>query len=109
MATSEQVKSRLSHRILGTQRQGPGVPIEVLEVRVPAVYPELLIELDVCVSEEFWRVSLEYGGPDASLASGDLTEDSMRTLEILVRTNLFEWWHTKDKEKASARMGRRLS
>jgi hypothetical protein len=91
------------------QRQGAGVSIEVLAVRVPTVRPTLLVELDVEVSEERWRVSLAYDGPDASLVSGDLTDSSMRTLEFLVRTNLFEWWHTKDTERVSARMGKRLT
>ncbi|MEH6372742.1 hypothetical protein V7793_00025 [Streptomyces sp. KLMMK] len=109
MATSEQVTRKLSQGILGIQRQGPGIPIEVLELRVPAVHPKLLVELDVRVSGELWRVSLQYGGPDAGLVSGNLHEVSMRTLELLVRTNLFEWWHTKDREAASARMGKRLA
>ncbi|MFZ3571209.1 hypothetical protein ACOKM5_30215 [Streptomyces sp. BH097] len=109
MATAEQVQEQLIERISGVQRQGPGVPIEVLAVRVPSIRPTLNIEMDVQVSEERWRVSLAYSGPDASMVSGDLTESSMHTLELLVRTNLFDWWHTKDTERASARMGRRLT
>ncbi|MEV6792069.1 hypothetical protein AB0M87_08745 [Streptomyces sp. NPDC051320] len=109
MATSEQVEEQLAARMSGTQRQGPGVPIDVLAVRVHSVHPALLIELDVRASEETWQVSFTYDGPDASLVSGDLSEGAMQTLELLVRTNLFDWWHTKDREKASARRGRRIA
>ncbi|MEB8339428.1 hypothetical protein [Streptomyces endophyticus] len=109
MATAEQVQEQLIQRISGVQRQGPGVPIEVLALRVPSVHPTLHVQVEVKVSEERWRVSLAYDGPDASLVSGDLTEGSMHTLELLVLTNLFDWWHTKDTERASTRMGRRLT
>ncbi|MFT2017499.1 hypothetical protein ACMA1D_16925 [Streptomyces sp. 796.1] len=108
MATADQVKAWLAPEVLGVQRQGPGVAIEVLELRVPATYPDLLVEVDVCVMGERWQVALVYDGPDASLVSGDLTDVALRTLELMVRTHLFEWWHTKDRERASARMGTRL-
>lgn len=109
MATAEQVRARLAPEILGAQRQGPGVPIDVLDLRVPAVYPDLLVEFEVRVGTERWRVSLVYDGPDASLASGDLTDAALHTLQFMVRTHLFEWWHTKDRERASARLGTRLA
>lgn len=54
-------------------------------------------------------MSLKYKGHEASLVSGDLTEDAVRYLELLVRTHLFEWWHTKDRERVAARMGKRLT
>jgi hypothetical protein len=109
MATREQVRERLEDKLLGLQREGPGMPIEILELRVPEVYPSLFIELDVQVREEIWRVSLKYKGHEASLVSGDLTEEALGYLGFLARTHLFEWWHTKDTERASQRMGRRLA
>ncbi|MGX4691998.1 hypothetical protein [Streptomyces sp. JNUCC 63] len=40
--------------------------------------------------------------------SGDPAKESFDYLAFLARTHLFEWWHTKDTEKISARMGKRL-
>ncbi|MEV6757280.1 hypothetical protein [Streptomyces sp. NPDC051214] len=108
MATAEQVQEKLGEKLLGVQRQGPGVPIEVLRFQVDEVSPALLIELDVRVSGEVWRVSLHYKGEEASFVSGDLFDETLDYLALLLRTHLFEWWHTKDTEKIAKRMGVRL-
>ncbi|MFD9463035.1 hypothetical protein [Streptomyces sp. NPDC060027] len=108
MATPEQVRDALAQRLSGLQRQGGGTTLEVLEVKVPSVYPELLLKIRVGVSGQLWEVSLDYQGHEASLVSGDLAEDTLNYLGFLVHTHLFEWWHTKDTEKFSASMGKRL-
>ncbi|WAL93272.1 hypothetical protein [Streptomyces sp. Je 1-369] len=108
MATAQQVQEKLGGKLLGVQREGPGVPIEVQIFRVSDVFPVLLIEIDVRVADEVWRVSLNYKGQEASLVSGDLAEETVDYLALLVRTHLFEWWHTKDTERAAKRMGTRL-
>ena len=109
MATPEQVREALTQRLSGPQSQGGGTSLEVLEVKVPSVFPKLLLEIQVGVSGQLWEVSLDYQGHEAGLVSGDLTEDTLNYLGFLVRTHLFEWWHTKDTEELSARMGRRLA
>ncbi|MEV7198693.1 hypothetical protein [Streptomyces griseoluteus] len=108
MATPEQVREALTQRLSGPQSEGGGTSLEVLEVKVTSVLPELLLEVQVSVSGQLWKVSLDYEGYEASLVSGDLSEESLNYLGMLVRTHLFEWWHTKDTEKISARMGKRL-
>ncbi|MFJ8201063.1 hypothetical protein [Streptomyces sp. NPDC096152] len=108
MATPEQVREALTQRLSGLQSEGGGTSLEVLEVKVMSVFPELLLEIQVSVSGQLWEVSLDYQGHEASLVSGDLSEESLNYLGMLVRTHLFEWWHTKDTEKFSARMGKRL-
>ncbi|MDQ1018277.1 hypothetical protein [Streptomyces afghaniensis] len=109
MATPEQVREALTQKLSGLQSEGGGTSLEVLEVKVPSVSPELLLKIQVSVSGQLWEVSLDYQGHEASLVSGDLSEDTLDYLGFLVRTHLFEWWHTKDTEKFSARMGRRLA
>ncbi|QES27634.1 hypothetical protein DEJ47_15325 [Streptomyces venezuelae] len=91
------------------QREGPGVAVEILELRVGDVAPALLIELDVRVSGELWRVSLDYKGQETSLVSGDLADETVDYLALLMRTHLFEWWHTKATERVAKRMGVRLA
>lgn len=108
MATPEQVREALAQKLSGPQSEGGGTSLEVLEVRVSSVFPKLLLKIQVSVSGQLWEVSLDYQGHEASLVSGDLTEDALDYLGFLVRTHLFEWWHTKDTEKFSARMGKRL-
>ncbi|MCT9010695.1 hypothetical protein ACWGKW_24055 [Streptomyces sp. NPDC054766] len=108
MATPEQVREALTQKLSGLQSQGGGTSLEVLEVKVPSVFPKLLLKIRVGVSGQLWEVSLDYEGHEASLVSGDLAEDTLDYLVFLVRTHLFEWWHTKDTEKFSARMGKRL-
>ncbi|GHE73854.1 hypothetical protein GCM10018785_47440 [Streptomyces longispororuber] len=108
MATSERVREELGKRLLGAQQEWPGFSIDVREMRVPEVSPRLLVALDVRARGESWRVSLDYQGQEASLVSGDLTDETAEYLALLVRTHLFEWWHTKDTEKASRRKGTRL-
>ncbi|MDQ8707875.1 hypothetical protein RCO28_36215 [Streptomyces sp. LHD-70] len=108
MATAEQVQEKLGVKLRGVQREGPGIPIEVLKVQVAEVSPSLLLDVDVRASGEVWRVSLKYTGQEASLVSGDLADETVEYLALLARTHLFEWWHTKDTEKASKRMGVRL-
>ncbi|MFH9005450.1 hypothetical protein ACH4E5_19745 [Streptomyces afghaniensis] len=108
MATPEQVREALTRKLSGLQSEGGGTSLEVLEVQVPAVFPALLLRVQISVSGQLWEVSLDFQGHEASLVSGDLSEDSLNYLGFLVRTHLFEWWHTKDKEKFSARMGKRL-
>ncbi|MGW3120575.1 hypothetical protein ACWDBW_26075 [Streptomyces sp. NPDC001107] len=108
MATQEQVREALTQKLSGLQSEGGGTSLEVLDVKVPSVFPKLLLKIQVSVSGQLWEVSLDYKGHEASLVSGDLTEDTLNYLGFLVRTHLFEWWHTKDTEKFSARMGKRL-
>ncbi|WP_282794026.1 hypothetical protein [Streptomyces sp. CC224B] len=109
MATSGQVREALGERLLGAQQEWPGFSIDVRELRVTEVSPRLLlVELDIRAQGESWRVSLDYQGQEASLVSGDLTDEAAEYLALLVRTHLFEWWHTKDTEKASRRKGTRL-
>ncbi|WP_406371774.1 hypothetical protein OG788_17110 [Streptomyces sp. NBC_00647] len=109
MATPEQVSEALARKLSGLQSEGGGTSLEILEVKVPSVLPKLILEIQVGVSGQLWEVSLDYQGHEASLVSGDLTEDTLNYLGFLVRTHLFEWWHTKDTEKYSARMGKRLN
>ena len=109
MATPEQVREALTRKLSGLQTEGGGTSLDILEVKVPSVLPKLLLEIQVGVSGQLWEVSLDYQGQEASLVSGDLTEDTLNYLGFLVRTHLFEWWHTKDTEKFSARMGKRLN
>ncbi|MCD9875110.1 hypothetical protein [Streptomyces guryensis] len=109
MATQEQVREALTQRLSGLQSEGGGSSLEVLEVKVPSTFPKLLLKIQVSISGQLWEVSLDYQGHEASLVSGDLTEDTLNYLGFLVRTHLFEWWHTKDTEKFSARMGKRLN
>ncbi|MFJ8468143.1 hypothetical protein [Streptomyces swartbergensis] len=108
MATPEQVREALTRKLSGLHSEGGGTSLEVLEVKVPSVSPELLLKIRISVSGQLWEVSLDYQGHEASLVSGDLSEDTLNYLGFLVRTHLFEWWHTKDTEKLSARMGKRL-
>ncbi|MFI6855636.1 hypothetical protein [Streptomyces sp. NPDC050416] len=108
MATPEQVREALTRKLSGLQSEGGGTSLEVLEVQVLSVSPELLLKIRISVSGQLWEVSLDYQGQEASLVSGDLSEDTLDYLGFLVRTHLFEWWHTKDTEKFSARMGKRL-
>ncbi|WP_030942131.1 hypothetical protein [Streptomyces sp. NRRL S-646] len=109
MATPEQVRETFTRRLSGLQSEGGGTSLEVLEITVPSVFPKLLLDIQVSVSGQLWEVSLDYQGHEASLVSGDLTEDALNYLGFLVRTHLFEWWHTKDTEMLSARMGKRLA
>ncbi|QCX80623.1 hypothetical protein C9F11_35200 [Streptomyces sp. YIM 121038] len=109
MATSEQVEEMLGREILGIQQEYPGSAIEVLELRVRDVCPRLSVQLKIRAQGELWEVSFEYKGPEASLVSGDLDPDRVEYLGFLMRTHLFEWWDTKDTEKASERMGKRLN
>ncbi|MFM9369658.1 hypothetical protein [Streptomyces sp. Da 82-17] len=108
MATAEQVQEALGAKLQGVQHEGPGIPIEVLKLHVAAVSPALLLDVDVKASEEVWRVSLTYTRQEASLVSGDLADETIDYLALLARTHIFEWWHTKDTERASKRMGVRL-
>ncbi|MFD9491832.1 hypothetical protein ACFWA1_10215 [Streptomyces sp. NPDC060005] len=109
MATPEQVQEALARKLSGPQSEGGGTSLDVLEVAVSSVFPDLVLKVRVGVSGQIWEVSLDYQGYEASLVSGDLTEETLSYLGILVRTHLFEWWHTKETERFSARMGRRLS
>jgi hypothetical protein len=106
MATPEQVGEALTRKLSGLQSEGGGTSLEVLEVKVPSVFPELLLKIQLNVSGQLWEVSLDYQGHEASLVSGDLSEDTLNYLGFLVRTHLFEWWHTKDTEKYGKRAGR---
>ncbi|GAA1422700.1 hypothetical protein GCM10009601_24580 [Streptomyces thermospinosisporus] len=108
MATPEQVREALTRKLSGLQSEGGGTSLDVLDVKVQSVFSELLLKIRVSVSGQLWEVSLDYQGHEASLVSGDLSEDTLNYLGFLVRTYLFEWWHTKDTEKSSARMGKRL-
>ncbi|WP_328553450.1 MULTISPECIES: hypothetical protein [unclassified Streptomyces] len=108
MATPEQVREALTRELSGPQSQGGGTSLDVLEVNVPSVFPELLLRIRVRVSGQLWEVSLDYQGQEASLVSGDLADDNLDYLGFLIRVHLFEWWYTKDTEKFSARMGKRL-
>ncbi|MGK5694335.1 hypothetical protein ACSNOJ_15770 [Streptomyces sp. URMC 128] len=108
MATSKQVEEALTRKLAGLQSEGGETSLEVLEVQVASILPELLLKIRIRVSGQLWEVSLDYQGQEASLVSGDLSEDALDYLAFLVRTHLFEWWHTKDTEKFSARMGKRL-
>ena len=107
MASPQQVREALTQKLSGPQSEGGGTSLEVLGLEVPSVSPKLLLKIQVRVSEQLWEVSLDYQGHEASLVSGDLTQDSLDYLGFLVRTHLFEWWHTKDTEKISARMGKK--
>jgi hypothetical protein len=112
MATPEQVREALTQKLSGLQSEGGGASLEVLEVleaKVLSVSPELLLKIQVRASGQLWEVSLDYQGHEASLVSGDFAEDTLNYLGFLVRTHLFEWWHTKDTEKISGRMGKRLA
>ena len=109
MASPERVSEALAQKLSGLQSEGGGTSLEVLEVKVLSVSPEFLLKIQVRASGQLWEVSLDYQGHEASLVSGDLAEDTLNYLGFLVRTHLFEWWHTKDTEKISARMGKRLA
>ena len=71
MATPEQVREALTQRISGLQSEGGGTSLEVLEVKVPSVSPELLLKIQVRAAGQLWEVSLDYQGHEASLVSGD--------------------------------------
>ncbi|MFE2824407.1 hypothetical protein [Streptomyces sp. NPDC059271] len=109
MATPEQVREALARKLSGPESEGGEISLDVLEVTVPSVFPDLLVKVWVGVSGQIWDVSLDYQGQQASLVSGDLNEETLSYLGLLVRTHLFEWWHTRETEKFSARIGRRLS
>jgi hypothetical protein len=109
MADAEQVGEALTRKLSGLQSEGGGASLEVLEVKVPSVSPELLLKIQVRISGELWEVSFAYQGHEASLVSGDLVEETLNYLAFLVHTHLFEWWQTKDTEKISGSMGKRLT
>ncbi|MFE6160027.1 hypothetical protein ACFQ7F_14075 [Streptomyces sp. NPDC056486] len=109
MATVELVQERLQSELIGIQSQGAGNSIEILELRVAEIQPSLVVEVDVQVGGDHWRVSLPFSGQEASMVSGDLDDRAVSYLAMLVRTHLFEWWHTKDRERASKHMGRKLN
>lgn len=109
MATVELVQEKLQSELLGVQSQGAGTSMNILELRVAEMRPSLVIEVDVQVEDDRWRVSLSFSGQEASMVSGDLDDSAASYLAMLARTHLFEWWHTKDRERASKRMGRKLS
>ncbi|MCA1218683.1 hypothetical protein [Streptomyces sp. 8L] len=109
MATPDRVSEALTRKLSGPQSEGGSLSLEVLEVGVKSTTPELILKVLLRAPAQVWEVTLDYEGYEASLVSGDLEEESLDYLCFLIRTHLFEWWHTKGTEKISARMGKRVT
>ncbi|MFJ7303303.1 hypothetical protein [Streptomyces sp. NPDC099088] len=77
MATLEQGQEALARKVSGPQSDEGGISLDVLEVAVSSVSPDLVLKVRVGVSGQIWEVSLDYQRYEASLVSGDLTEETL--------------------------------
>jgi hypothetical protein len=107
MATAEEVRALLQEHLVGELEDTAGT-LRVNTLDVARHAEGFTVEADVTAADGRWRVGLDYGGPHTRVFEGRPSPETVRSLVVVIATQLFEWWHTKDTERASARPAVRL-
>ncbi|MFE6778225.1 hypothetical protein [Streptomyces sp. NPDC057702] len=108
MSTDEQrVRGLLAPHLMGLLDE-PSVTVDVREIEVLPRGRTFDVALDVVVRDERWRVRVRCDNSDSVLYDAAPPPHVVRSVAHLIRVQLFEWWHTKGRERRSAALGERL-
>ncbi|WP_369213149.1 hypothetical protein [Streptomyces flavofungini] len=64
--------------------------------------------VELTAHRQEWRVRLDSDRSAMALFNGVPPHDVVRGVASDLRIRLFEWWHTKDSERQSAKMSERI-
>lgn len=109
MPNANEVKELLAPHLIGDLRE-PGVRIDVLSLGIDAEGRRFTAIFELLVENQRWRVRIP-SGDKWEMAIFDGQPDSALVLAVanVLRIRLLEWWHTKDTERRSAKLGARLN
>lgn len=107
MASAEQVRDLFVPHLMGRLYDGRAeLDVTALDVVEHGRTFTLVVELKGYTQQ--WRVRLEGDRSSMALFNGVPPYHLVRSIASEFRIRLFEWWHTKDAERRSAKLGERL-
>ncbi|WEV29425.1 hypothetical protein OYE22_32710 [Streptomyces sp. 71268] len=104
----QRVRNLLLPHLMG-QLDDSSATLDVQEIEVVSRGRSFDVVLELLAYGERWRVRLPRDNSDSILFNGAPAPHVVRSVANMIRIHLFEWWHTKDRERRSAAMGERLS
>jgi hypothetical protein len=105
--SAEEVRSLLASQLTGRLEDG-AVCLEVLGLDVIDEGRKFTVAIELIAPDGNWRVRLECDSSEHRIFDGSPPEELVRAIAMSLHIRLFEWWHTKDSERQSARLGERL-
>ncbi|WP_030573562.1 hypothetical protein [Streptomyces aureocirculatus] len=107
MATAEQVRDLLVPHLMG-QLDDTQAELDVTALDVVESGRSFTLVLEVTAYRQRWRVRLDSDRSAMALFNGTPPHHLVRAVAAEFCIRLFEWWHTKNAEKQSARLGERI-
>ncbi|MGW9024111.1 hypothetical protein ACWGQ5_07755 [Streptomyces sp. NPDC055722] len=121
MILTPDTRDRL-RELLGEYESTYAVPMRADQMRLTrrtlgegeAAVERVFLELEVSVTPpdgapQRWLLSLDFDEDARDLLGDDAQEADLRTAALIISANIEEWWRCKDREPATAAVGRRLS
>ncbi|MFH8990032.1 hypothetical protein [Streptomyces sp. NPDC017940] len=107
MATAEQVRELLVPHLMG-QLDDSQAELHVTALDVVERGRSFTLVLELTAYRQRWRVRLDGDRSAMALFNGTPPHHLVRAVASDFRIRLFEWWHTKNAEKQSARLAERI-
>ncbi|MFE6398136.1 MULTISPECIES: hypothetical protein [Streptomyces] len=107
MATAEEVRDLLVPHLMG-QLDDTQAELNVTALDVVEHGRSFTLVLELVAYRERWRVRLDSDRSQMALFNGTPPHHLVRAVATEFRIRLFEWWHTKNAEKQSAKLGERI-
>jgi hypothetical protein len=109
MPNADEVRALLAPHLIGDLREA-GARIDVLSLGIAAEGRRFMATFELLAENQHWRVRIP-SGDKWEMAIFDGQPDSALVLGVanVLRIRLLEWWHTKDTERWSAKLGVRLN
>ncbi|MGA6157772.1 hypothetical protein ACPEIC_30965 [Stenotrophomonas sp. NPDC087984] len=108
MPSAAGVRSILAPHLMGRLEDGL-VVLDVLGLEVIDHGRRFTVAIELFAPDGHWRVRLECDSAEHRIFDGSPPEELVQAVAMSLHIRLFEWWHTKDSERQSARLGERLS
>jgi hypothetical protein len=107
MATAEEVRAHLEAHLVGEMQDGRDtLRVNALEITLRG--RTFTVFADVTCPDGRWRVALDYGPDELRIFNGRPSPETVRSIAVVVATQLLEWWHTKESSPVAAIQGVRL-
>ncbi|GLV77947.1 hypothetical protein ACH4VS_32915 [Streptomyces hygroscopicus] len=108
MPSAADVRDILAPHLVGRLEDGL-VLLDVVGLDVIDHGRRFTVAMELFAPDGHWRVHLECDSTEHRIFDSNPEEELVQAVAISLRIRLFEWWHTKDSERKSARMGERLT
>lgn len=108
MATAEEVRAHLEAHLVGELQDGRDT-LRINALDVTARGQTFTVFADTTCPDGRWRVALDYGPDEVHIFHGTPpAPPTVRSLAVMIVTQLLGWWHAKNTSPVAAIQGVRL-